>query len=73
MENKEDILFDVPTRKICDLCYYFSYHHRFHFIELCEVRSENIYKDGVEVHGEGWRLVVVYGLLFHFMWMKDAL
>ena len=58
MENKEDILFDVTTLKIGDIVNYFAHDNGNYFIEQGEVRSENIYKDGVEVHGEGWRQYV---------------
>ena len=58
MENKEDILFDVTTLKIGDIVNYFAHDNGNYFIEQGEVRSENIYKDGVEVHGEWWRQYV---------------
>ena len=58
MENKEDILFDVTTLKTGDIVYYLAHENRNYFIEQGEVRNENIYKDGVEVHGEGWRQYV---------------
>jgi len=58
MENKEDTLFDVTTLKIGDIVNYFAHDNGKYFIEQGEVRSENIYKDGVEVYGEGWKQYV---------------
>lgn len=58
MENKENIIFDVTTLKTGDIVNYFAHENGKYFIEQGEVREENLYKDGVEVHGEGWRQYV---------------
>jgi len=58
MENKEDALFDVTTLKTGDIIHYLAHDNGNYFIEHGEVKSENIYKDGVEVHGEGWKQYV---------------
>ena len=58
MENKEDILFDVTTLKIGDIVNYFAHDNGKYFAEQGEIKSENIYKVGVEVHGEGWKQYV---------------
>jgi len=58
MENKEDVIFDVTTLEIGDIVYYLAHENGKFFVEQGEVRSENLYKDGVDVHGEGWKQYV---------------
>ena len=58
MENKEEIIFDVTIMHKGDVISYFTHDNGRYFIEQGEVRSENPYKDGVEVYGDGWRQYV---------------
>ena len=58
MDNKVDVAFDVTTLKIGDIVHYLTHENGKYFIEQGEVKEENIYKDGVDVCGDGWRQYV---------------
>jgi hypothetical protein len=50
--------FDVTTVEIGDIIHYFHYEDGRHYIEQGEVKSGNLYTDGVEVYGEDWKQYV---------------
>lgn len=58
MGNKKSAVFDVTTVEIGDIINYFTHENGKYFVEQGEVRSENLYKDGVEVRGEGGKQYV---------------
>lgn len=49
---------DVTTLQAGDVVHYHNYDQGKFLIDQGEVRSDNIYKDGVQVHGDDWKQYV---------------
>ena len=50
--------FDVTTLIKGDVIHYYAHENGKFFIEQGNVKEDNIYSDGVEVHGDGWKQYV---------------
>ncbi|MEK4669179.1 hypothetical protein [Niallia sp. FSL R7-0271] len=55
---KEPKILDVSTLKENDIVRYYNFDNGKFLIDEGIVKSDNIYKDGIEVHGDGWKQYV---------------
>lgn len=56
--TNENVAVDVSTLSKGDVVYYFHHKNGKFYIENGVLKEDCIYKDGVELHGEGWKQYV---------------
>jgi hypothetical protein len=56
--SNETVAYDVSILKKGDVVHYTAHEGGKFFIEKGTLTEDNLYSDGVEVHGEGWKQYV---------------